>query len=452
MERPAQRSLFREGGSSPPSAGGGVIPLAARLRPRSLDEFVGQRELVGPGGVLRQLLERGPLPSMILWGPPGCGKTTLALLLAEQAGSAVVSLSAVDSGVAELRAAWRDAIRHREAGRSTVLFVDELHRWSKAQQDAVLPHVESGLLTLIGATTENPGFEVIAPLRSRVRLFHLRPLDDSDLHRILERALSDEQGVGPGVILDEAAEMLLLRWASGDARSALMLLDLSAAATEPDGDGTRRITPEVVERVAQRPVVGHDRAGTNHYDVISALIKSTRGSDPDAAIFWLARALEGGEDPLLVARRLVVLAAEDIGLAEPQALPLAVAAYQATHVLGWPECYLPLSEATLFLALAPKSNSALMAYQAAKRDLELHPAVSVPLHLRNAITAVDRAEGHGQGYRYAHDFPGGVAPQVHLPEEQIGAIYYEGGMQGAEATFAERALRLRRRLTGADEA
>ncbi len=450
MERPAQRSLFSDDPSPPRTEAVVVAPLAARMRPRSLDEFVGQRELVGPGGVLRQLLERGPLPSMILWGPPGCGKTTLALLLAELAGSAVVSLSAVDSGVAELRAARRDAMRHRAAGRSTVLFVDELHRWSKAQQDAVLPHVESGLLTLIGATTENPGFEVIAPLRSRVRLFHLWPLEDADLRRIVERALSDDRGLGAGVVLDEAAETLLLRWAGGDARSALMLLDLAASATEPDADGTRRISLEVIERVAQRPILDHDRAGANHYDVISALIKSTRGSDPDAAVFWLARALEAGEDPLFVARRLVILAAEDIGLAEPQALPLAVATYQATHVLGWPECYLPLCEATLFLALAPKSNSALVAYQAAKRDLEQHPAVSVPLHLRNAVTALDRAEGHGQGYRYAHDFPGGVAPQVHLPEERIGAVYYEGSAQGAEATLVERAARLRRQLMGAD--
>ncbi len=434
------------GGDDGEPAAGLDQPLAARMRPRALAELIGQDAVVGPGTVLRRALEAGALPSLVLWGPPGSGKTTLARLLAAQAGARLVALSAVESGVGALRAAVAEARALRRQGGRTVLFVDELHRWSRAQQDAALPHVESGLVTLIGATTENPSFEVVGALLSRCRVVRLRPLSAADLRTLLGRALADRQrGLGaldlevePGV-LERLADA-----AGGDARVALGALELAALAAEPDpAGGPRRVTAAHADLALQRRAVRHDRAGDAHYDVISALIKSVRGSDADAALFWLARLLEAGEDVLFVARRLVILASEDVGLADPAALSVAVAAQQAAHFVGMPEAHLPLAQATIYLALAPKSNSVLTAYAAAAGDVLLHPDAEVPLHLRNAVTGLMRAEGHGAGYRYAHDFEGGVAPQSHAPAGLESRRYYEAGGLGAEPALAARWAALR---------
>ncbi len=333
-----------------------------------------------------------------------------------------------------------------------MLFVDELHRWSKAQQDAVLPHVEAGLVTMIGATTENPSFEVNGALLSRCRVVHLAPLRDADVATLIARALADErQGLaGLAVELPEPARARLVEMAGGDARVALNGLEAAAYATDPGPDGRRHITLSVLERAVLTREVRHDRRGEHHFDTVSALIKSVRGSDPDAALFWLARMLEAGEDPLFVARRLVILAAEDVGLADPRALGLATAAWQAAHFVGLPEGRLPLAEATLYLALAPKSNSVLRAYDQAAADVQAHPEAEVPLHLRNAVTGRMRAEGYGEGYRYAHDWDAGVAPQEHLPAVLAGRRYYAPGVLGAEAELARRAEELRRLRTRAE--
>lgn len=437
-------------GPAAPEAVAAQAPLAARMRPRTLAEFVGQEEVVGPGSVLRRALEAGRLPSLLLWGPPGSGKTTLARLLAAETGAAFASLSAVESGVGELRQVLAGARRQREAGGRTVLFVDELHRWSRAQQDAVLPHVEGGLITLIGATTENPSFEVVGALLSRCRVVRLRSLPDAALGAILRRAAADpERGLGGlGVELPEEAVEYLVGVAGGDARVALATLELAAAATPPDAGGRRLLGRAAVEAAATKRAPRHDRAGDQHYDTISAFIKSIRGSDADAAVFWLARMLEAGEDPLFVARRLVILAAEDVGLADPQALPIALAAQGAAHFVGMPEGCLPLAEATLYLALAPKSNSVLRAYTAAAAAVAGHPQAEVPLHLRNAVTGLGRAEGYGAGYRYAHDFAPGVAAQVHLPAELVGQRYYLPGELGAEHAYRARLSELRAHLSG----
>ena len=452
-DRPGPRSLFDDpspaGGPSPASAAAAPdAPLAARMRPHSFDELVGQDEVIGPGSVLRRALDAGRLPSLVLWGPPGSGKTTLARLLAQSTGAAFESLSAVESGVGELRGVLAAARSRRGVGGRMVLFVDELHRWSRAQQDAVLPHVENGLITLIGATTENPSFEVNGALLSRCRVVRLRSLSDADLGVLVRRAATDAvRGLGALAVdlPDDAAEHLVAI-AGGDARVALSALEIAAAATPLDADGRRRLTLRAVEEAATRRAVRHDRAGDQHYDTISAFIKSIRGSDADAAVFWLARMLEAGEDPLFVARRLVILAAEDVGLADPAALGVAVAAWQAAHFVGMPEGYLPLAEAAIYLATAPKSNSALRAYTAAAQDVRAHPDATVPLHLRNAVTGLMRAEGYGAGYRYAHDFDGGVAAQAHLPPELAGRRYYRPGGLGAEAVIAERLADVRRRL------
>ncbi len=412
---------------------------------------MGQAHVVGPASPLRRTLAAGWMPSVILWGPPGCGKTTIARLLAGALDAHFAAISAVEAGTAELRAVVADARPRRAEGRRTVLFVDELHRWSRSQQDAALPHVESGLLTLIGATTENPSFEVNGALLSRARVFHLRPLSDGEILALLRAALAEERGLAPlCVALTEDAASRLVEIAGGDARVALTVLEFAAQATEADGTGRRHVARAAVEDAAQQHGPRHDRRGDQHYDTISAFIKSVRGSDPDAAVFWLARMLEAGEDPLFVARRLVILAAEDVGLAEPAALSVAVAAWQAAHFVGMPEGYLPLAEATLFLAMAPKSNSVLRAYGAAAADCREHPGVSVPLHLRNAVTGLMRAEGYAAGYQYAHDDPSGVAAQVHLPRELAGRRYYEPGTRGREERFAATLRELRARLSGGD--
>ena len=418
-----------------------LAPLAARMRPRSLDEFVGQDHVVGPGHVLRKSIEADQLPSMVFWGPPGSGKTTLAQIIAGMTRSHFSPISAVSAGVADLRRIVAEAKERRAAtGQRTVLFIDEIHRFNKAQQDAVLPHVEDGTVTFIGATTENPSFEVISPLLSRARVFTLKALDWERVREIVRRALADEErGLGrEGVSLDPEAEDFLLSIANGDARVALNALELAAAATDASPDGKRSISVATLEDAAQRRFLRYDKAGGEHYDTISAYIKSVRGSDPDAAVYWLARMLEAGEDPMFVARRMVILAAEDVGLADPQALPVAVAAQQAAHFIGMPEGFLPLAEATLYLAAAPKSNSAYLAYLNAKKDVEASGNEPVPLHLRNAATGLMREMHYGKGYRYAHDYAEHQVEQEHLPERLKGRRYYVPGEQGYEAEIARR--------------
>jgi putative ATPase len=422
-------------------------PLSTRMRPRTLDEFVGQEHAVGPGAVLRRALESDTLPSIILWGPPGSGKTTLAGIVAAMTGSAYEAVSAVSSGVAELRRIVDRAAERRRAGRRTLLFIDEIHRFNKAQQDAILPHVESGLVRLLGATTENPGFEVNAALLSRARVVRLEALDAEAIRRLVERALADsERGLGGrGVELDAEALDELVARSGGDARVALDALEIAAAVT-PDEGGHRRVGRDAVLGALQHPTLLSDRAGDQHYWMVSALIKSVRGSDPDAAVYWLARMLEAGEDPVFVARRLVILAAEDVGMADPGALPVAVAAQQAAHLVGMPEARIPLTQAALHLAAAPKSNSVIRAYAAAAEDARATLQQPVPLHLRNAVTALDRELGAGRGYRYAHDHPDGIVEQQHLPDALAGRRYYEPSGNGAEAGVADRLDRIRREL------
>lgn len=422
-------------------------PLAARMRPRDLDELLGQDLLVGGGTVLRKAFDAGHVPSMILWGPPGSGKTTLARIAAERAGARFMPIQAVSAGVADLRAAIEQAIQVRRAtGERTVLFIDEIHRFNKAQQDAVLPYVERGDVVLIGATTENPSFEVISALLSRAQVYVLKPLTDDHIATIVERALADERGLGGRVALEPDAREFLVRMANGDARVALNALELAAATTD-------RVRLPDVQEALQKKTLLYDRAGDQHYDTISAFIKSVRGSDPDAALYWLVRMIDAGEDPMFIARRLVILAAEDVGLAEPQALVVAAAAQQATHLIGYPEAYFPLAEATLYLAAAPKSDSVKRAYGRVAGDIEQTRAEPVPLHLRNAVTGLMAALGYGRDYKSAHDRPDHFAPdEVFLPENLAGRRYYEPTEQGQEARIKARIEELRRRVSEAGRA
>ncbi len=417
-------------------------PLAARMRPRDLDEFLGQEHLVGEGRVLRKAIDSGHIPSMILWGPPGSGKTTLAEIAARRGRARFVRIQAVSAGVADLRRGIEEAVTVRRAtAQETVLFIDEIHRFNKAQQDAVLPHVERGDITLIGATTENPSFEVISALLSRSRVYVLKPLSDEHVAAIVDCALADpERGLGDRVALADDAKEFLVRSANGDARVALNALELAAAATD-------RVGIAEVQDAIQRKALLYDRAGDQHYDTISAFIKSIRGSDPDAALYWLVRMIDAGEDPMFVARRLVILAAEDVGLADPQGLVVASAAQQAVHLIGMPEGYFPLAEATLYLAAAPKSDSVKRAYGAVMDDIENTRADPVPLHLRNAPTGLMASLGYGKGYKYAHDRPDHFAPdEVFLPENLAGRRYYDPTDQGAEARIKAHVEELRRRV------
>src|SRR5262245_50086595 len=400
-------------------------PLAERMRPRTLDEYVGQVRVLGPGRLLQQISARQTLPSLIFWGPPGCGKTTLAHLLAQTVQVPFVAFSAVLSGVKELRQILDEAQEQRRLhGKPTILFVDEIHRFNKAQQDAFLPHVEKGLIVLLGATTENPSFEVIAPLLSRARVVVLEPLSLDDLRLLLRRALQDEErGLGAQhLTAAEEALLFLAQHAQGDARAALNTLEV--AATLASQKETTHIDLALAEEAAQHKALLYDKGGEEHYNVISAFIKSLRGSDPDAAVYWLMRMVEAGEDPLFIARRMVIFAAEDIGNADPHALPLAIATKEAVHFVGLPEGRIPLAQAATYLATAPKSNASYRAMLAAAEDVKKHGPLPVPLHLRNAPTKLMKGLGYGKGYQYAHDYEGATIAQQHLPDALRERRYY----------------------------
>jgi putative ATPase len=437
-----QSTLFGADPSVPeePATASRHVPLATRMRPRTFDEFVGQHRAIGVGTVLRRAVDAGEVPSLILWGPPGTGKTTLAALIAGASNATFEAVSATSAGVADLRKVVERANERMRTGRRTVLFIDEIHRFNKNQQDAVLPHVENGTVALLGATTENPSFEVNAALLSRSRVIRLEALEAEDLRNLVERALTDvERGLGAQrIAVEPEAIDRLVALCGGDARIALNSLELAVQAAVQDAAGVAHVTVADVEGALQNPALLYDRAGDQHYWLVSAFIKSLRGSDPDASVYWLARMLEAGEDPLFVARRMVILAAEDVGLADPAALGIAVAAQQAAHFVGMPEGYLPLAEAALYLAAAPKSNSVLRAYVAASADVAETLHQPVPLHLRNAVTGLGRSMGYGGGYRYAHDHEGGVVEQEHLPESLRGRQYYDPSDHGAEDQISER--------------
>jgi putative ATPase len=414
-------------------------PLAERMRPTTIDDFVGQRHLLGDGKLLREIVDAGKISSFIFWGPPGSGKTTLAQLLSKAADAHCFHFSAVSTGTKELKKIIDEAKRLQRLGRATVLFVDEIHHFNKAQQDTFLPHVERGTLTLIGATTENPSFEVIAPLLSRCRVLVLHPLSAEDIGTLINRAMDDaERGLGgTSLSLTVEARDFLVRHSQGDARIALNGLETAAILARRKA-GKNKIGLKEVEQALQQKALLYDKAGEEHYNVISAFIKSLRGSDPDAALYWLMRMIEAGEDPLFIARRMIIFAAEDIGNADPRALQVTVAAKDAVHFVGLPEGRIPLAQATTYLATAPKSNASYKAMLAATADVRERGALPVPLHLRNAPTPLMEDLGYGKGYQYAHDFPDGVVDQPHLPEALQGKRYYHPADSGHEEEIRQR--------------
>ena len=421
-------------------------PLADRMRPQTLDEFIGQEDLLGPGKPLRTQIERDDLSSMLFWGPPGCGKTTLARIIARRTKSEYIPFSAVLAGIKEIKEVMAKAEGVRRYGRRTIVFVDEMHRFNRAQQDAFLPHVEAGNIVLIGATTENPSFEVISPLLSRMKVYILKALSAEQVAMLLRRALEDPtRGLGNEnvEISDEIIERIAIL-ANGDARSAYNTLEALVFGTAPDAAGRRVVSQAVLEEVLQKKLLPYDKSGEEHFNLISALHKSVRNSDPDAALYWLARMLESGEDPLYLARRMVRMASEDIGLAEPNALAVTLAAKDAFDFLGSPEGNLALAQAAVYLSLAPKSNAVYKAYGEVQQDLKNTIAEPVPLHLRNAVTGLMRNIGYGKGYQYAHDNEEKLTDMTCLPESLIGRTYYIPTDQGFEARIRQRLEEIRR--------
>jgi len=426
-------------------------PLADRMRPRTLDEFVGQEHLVAPGKPLRTQLERDDIGSLIFWGPPGTGKTTLAKIIANMTKAEFIEFSAVLTGIKEIKQVMADAERARQYGTRTIVFIDEIHRFNKAQQDAFLPHVEKGNIRLIGATTENPSFEIISALLSRSRVYVLKPLTEEQVVLLLKRALADEER-GLGAMKLRASDAVLAKvaaYSSGDARSAYNALEVAATLARATTEVGAEITDDIIHDALQKRVLLYDKAGEEHYNLISALHKSVRNSDADASLYWLGRMLEAGEDPLYIARRVVRMAVEDIGLAEPNALALCMAARDAVDFIGMPEGNLALAQAVVYLALAPKSNALYTAYAEVQQDVEATAAESVPLHLRNAPTGLMKGLGYGQGYQYAHDVEGKIADMQCLPDNLRDRTYYHPTEEGVEKRIRERMEEIKRRRSQA---
>lgn len=429
---------------------GGSVPLADRLRPTDLSEFAGQEQLLGEGKLLRRLIENDQITSMIFWGPPGVGKTTLASIIANRTHAKFINFSAVTSGIKEIKEVMTDAESARQSGLRTVLFVDEIHRFNKAQQDAFLPFVEKGSIILIGATTENPSFEINSALLSRCKVFVLKELSSTDIEKLLHRALMSKKGFGDlNIEISDELVHGIAEFANGDARTALNTLEMAVNNGDITPDKTV-VTKEIVEQCTSKKSLLYDKRGEEHYNLISALHKSMRNSDPDAAIYWLARMLEAGEDPLYIARRVIRFSSEDVGLADPEALPLAVAAYEACHDIGMPECSVNLAETVTYMAMAPKSNAMEVGYNMAKEDAENSFAEPVPLHIRNAPTALMKELDYGKGYQYAHDYADKITKMTCLPDSLAGKRYYEPYGMGREKEFKQRLEEIRKYKESSD--